>query len=297
MENNILVKYNEQEGKTEVVIPDGVIEIKNGAFANCINLIDITIPNSVEEIGMRCFYNCSNLKNIKLPDKLEFIWNGVFQGCTSLSTIALPESITYIGDQAFDNCENLTSIVIPDKVTDIKDFVFWECKKLTEITIPNSVIYIGYATFDGCESLKKINISSYYTFSLMNNDSKLTTIILNTIIKNKQRFSEEDISNFKKYMVENKKEIVNRILKIGNLLDLLNYMLNNMGQIYTKEEVDSILNDVTNLNEISNKVEIIGMLLEYKNRNFGFENPLGELDLGEFNEVEDNDEDKKGRMI
>lgn len=173
---------------------------------------------------MHCFYYCSNLRNIKLPDKLEFIWNGLFQGCTSLSTITLPKSVTYIGDQAFDNCENLTSIVIPDGVTDIGDFVFWECKKLTEITIPNSVTYIGQDTFDGCESLKKINISSYYTFSLMNNDSKLTTIILNTIIKNKQQFSEEDINNFKKYIIENKKEIANRILEIGDLLDLLNYM-------------------------------------------------------------------------
>lgn len=47
IENNVLINYHEQKGKTEVIVPDGVIEIKNGAFSYCPNLIDITIPNSV----------------------------------------------------------------------------------------------------------------------------------------------------------------------------------------------------------------------------------------------------------
>ncbi len=300
IKDNVLVKYHEQKGKTKVVIPDGVIEIKNGAFSNCINLIDITIPNSVKEIGMHCFYNCSNLRNIKLPDKLEFIWNGLFHGCTSLSTITLPKSVTYIGDQAFDGCENLTSIVIPDTVTDIRDFAFWDCKKLVEITLPNSISNMGCMVFDGCENLKKINISSYKTFYLI--DRNLDAIALNTIIKNKQQFSEEEITKFKEYIIENKMYLIKHILKNDDLLDLLNYMLNNMGLVYTKEEVDSILNEVINLNEVNNKAEITGMFLEYKKRNFGFENPLDEFDLGELNNEEinlnnDEDENKKGRLI
>lgn len=300
IKNNVLIKYHEQEGKTEVIIPDGIIEIRKGAFTGCNNLYKIIIPDSVENIGTRCFSNCSNLRYIKLPNKLTSICNGLFELCTSLCVITLPKNVTYIGDQAFDNCENLTSIVIPDKVRYIRDLAFWECKKISEITIPNSVKYIGNNIFFGCENLKKINIFSYDTFSLMPNDLK--AIILNTIIKNKQQFSEDDKGRFKKYIKKHKMSILN----YNDLQDLLNYMLNNMGPIYTEEEVDSILNEVTNLKEINNKIEITGMLLEYKKINFGFKNILDSIDkqfdLGEFNKEEinlnnDEEENEKGRLI
>ena len=80
---------------TDCIIPDGVTDIWDKAFADCTKLTSITIPNSVTSIG-----------------------NEAFSGCKSLTSITIPNSVTSIGDAAFNDCEKLTSITIPSRFTD-----------------------------------------------------------------------------------------------------------------------------------------------------------------------------------
>ena len=49
---------------TDLVIPDGVTSIKNGAFYGCSGLTSVTIPNSVTSIGKGAFENCTGLNNV-----------------------------------------------------------------------------------------------------------------------------------------------------------------------------------------------------------------------------------------
>ena len=58
--DGILEKYIEEEGVTEVVIPDCVKEIGEQAFCNCSNLTRITIPDSVADIGEGAFDGCDS---------------------------------------------------------------------------------------------------------------------------------------------------------------------------------------------------------------------------------------------
>lgn len=58
--DGILEKYIEEEGVTEVVIPDCVKEIGEQAFCNCSNLTRITIPDSVTDIGEGAFEGCDS---------------------------------------------------------------------------------------------------------------------------------------------------------------------------------------------------------------------------------------------
>ncbi len=44
---NILKKYIEEEGVTEVLIPDDITEIGEKAFEECESLSSIILPNSV----------------------------------------------------------------------------------------------------------------------------------------------------------------------------------------------------------------------------------------------------------
>ena len=46
----------------EITIPDGVIEIGDGAFEGCKSLEKITIPDSVTVIGKNAFHGCGFLK-------------------------------------------------------------------------------------------------------------------------------------------------------------------------------------------------------------------------------------------
>lgn len=60
IENNVLKKYEEEPGVTEVVIPKGVTSIGDRAFDGCESLTSITIPKSVTSIGKDAFEDVSD---------------------------------------------------------------------------------------------------------------------------------------------------------------------------------------------------------------------------------------------
>ena len=66
--DNILVKYEGNE--EDVVIPDGVIKIGEGAFANT-KISSVTIPDSVKSIGEEAFMNCNHLGKVTMPDDIK----------------------------------------------------------------------------------------------------------------------------------------------------------------------------------------------------------------------------------
>lgn len=104
---------------SEIVMPDGVTTIGEGAFKKCTSLSSVTIPNSVTSIADDAFF-----------------------GCSSLTSVTISNSVTSIGKQCFYNCSQLSSITIESGVTNIKDYAFYQCP-ITELTIPDSVTTIG----------------------------------------------------------------------------------------------------------------------------------------------------------
>ena len=68
IKDNTLLKYNEENGVTEAVIPDSVTSIGDWAFYGCSSLSSITIPDSVTEIGFGAFYGCNSLSSVTIPD-------------------------------------------------------------------------------------------------------------------------------------------------------------------------------------------------------------------------------------
>ncbi len=182
---------------TELIIPDGVTEIKKYAFCNCESLTSVTIGNGVTSIGQYAFYDCDSLTSITIPDSVTSIGYSAFSNCRSLTSITIPDSVTSIGSSAFSNCSSLTSITvaennanyssqdgilynkektefiliplaisgaaIPDSVTSIDYGAFRNCSSLTSITIPDSVTSIGKYAFSNCDSLTSITIPDSVT--------------------------------------------------------------------------------------------------------------------------------------
>ena len=79
IKDRILIQYNGFD--SEVIIPNGVIKIKNKAFYHNSFLTKIIIPNSVIEIGEYAFAN-TKLKQERIDFKENcFIEDTVFYGC------------------------------------------------------------------------------------------------------------------------------------------------------------------------------------------------------------------------
>ena len=116
----------------DLVIPQGVTEIKPFAFYSCEGLQRVTIPNGVISIGQFAFGSCNNLASISIPNSITKINDGVFSD-SGLTSITIPDSITSIGAYAFSNCDGLTEITIPKNVATIYDGAFSWCDNIQTV--------------------------------------------------------------------------------------------------------------------------------------------------------------------
>ena len=198
----------------KLVIRDGVemIGTKQGAmthedgflediFAGREELEEVILPNSVKIIGEGAFRNCSSLRTVKLGEGLEEIHMGAFSN-TALEKLTLPRSLKYVdqkqfpGTRPFSECSSLAAfemdgegevlkvidgvlyqktssglvliycppaysgtITIPDGVVTVfYDACAW-CKELTRIEMPDTVERINGWAFAGCSKLEHVQLS------------------------------------------------------------------------------------------------------------------------------------------
>lgn len=107
----------------QIVIPDGVTHIGNGAFLGC-KISTVISPDSLKHIeyeafaysqiqkiylahnlntiGVRAFWGCKQLFDINLKDiNLKCVEEDAFSGCINLQTVELPASLNFLGSRAF----------------------------------------------------------------------------------------------------------------------------------------------------------------------------------------------------
>lgn len=149
-----LLKYNEEEGITDVVIPDTVTAISRECFKNCRHLKSITVPDSVTLIGSGAFADCFSLETVNLPSDIVALGDSLFQNCYMLREIDIPERVRYIGSKAFLNCRSLKNICFPEGMELLDQNAFEACTDLTEINLPEGV-KLNNGVFKECMSLKR----------------------------------------------------------------------------------------------------------------------------------------------
>ena len=137
--------YFNDELITNLVIPDNVTSIGDGAFRNCRSLTSVTIPNSVTSIGNDAFYNCSGLTSVHISD--------IAAWC-AISFASSDANPLYYAHNLYLKEKLVTDLVIPNSVTSIWNNAFYNCSCLTSVTIGNSVTSIGSSAFHQCTSLK-----------------------------------------------------------------------------------------------------------------------------------------------
>lgn len=202
--------YSGEDAEGDIVIPDNVKEIKNGAFADNTKITSITIPKSVKKIGRRAFSGCSNLKNVTLEEGLEFIGNEAFI-YSGIKKIRIPRSIEDFGKDVFLGCSSLEDasnrdnglivnkngvlcsgitakgdVVIPNEVKEIQEYAFFGNNKIKSLSISGNTKIIRGKAFQDCTSLLKLTleegIESIESTAFFNCD-KLAEVILPNSIK------------------------------------------------------------------------------------------------------------------
>ena len=166
-----------------IVIPEGVVSIASGAFADCKKITEVILPNSLKEIEYWAFKNCSALKKIVIPESVEIIEFDCFEGCTSVNEIQIKNPLLQLEKDAFidtafyknsSNWENgvlyagkvllATNDSLPVKytikegTTMIASYAFSQRKQLESMYLPDSIKNIGDAAFMNCIALYDVRM-------------------------------------------------------------------------------------------------------------------------------------------
>jgi hypothetical protein len=142
----------------DIVIPDQVTELAEGAFMNS-KISSIVLSDNIKVIPARTFQGCTYLTSVKMPATLERIGNMAFEGCTALTSITIPKTVYSsfdkiyadpyedgytvgyypandcdgIGHYAFGNCTALQNVVFEEggtKRLSFGDFALYGCTSL-----------------------------------------------------------------------------------------------------------------------------------------------------------------------
>ena len=150
------------EGLEEVIIPDTVIEIRDGAFDSCRELQKLKLPKNLVSIGENAFIACSSLESIEIPDTVNNIGSSAFEACSKLTSIKLPKYRVGIPSSCFKDCTSLVKIEFPEGLQYIRSSAFENCEKLESITVPQNFKSIGATAFKNCKRLSSVDLHGDY---------------------------------------------------------------------------------------------------------------------------------------
>ncbi len=169
--------FHECKGGT-LVVPEGVRAIANGLFS-ARDIKALVLPEGLTEIGERAFASCKSLSSVVLPSTLKTVGEDAFIFSESLSSLVIPGGVEKIGEyafgasgiehltfekgfcgeiwrKAFRSCEKLKDVTFSDEVEFIGAEAFCNCPLLEKVALPKTKDGIGYAAFADCVGLKEI---------------------------------------------------------------------------------------------------------------------------------------------
>jgi|GEM_PF-7094762 len=166
--------YIGDEQLTELVIPEGVDSIGNGAFSHCYGITDVSFPSTLRYVGGAAFEGCRNIQIVNITSledycRIRFVsidsnpfrnymttgsftWmliNGEY--VYDLSELRIPDSIEKIEANAFAKVDNNSTIVIPASVEEIGDYAFYtSVHYLNTLYIDGHIEKMGEEAFGNC---------------------------------------------------------------------------------------------------------------------------------------------------
>ena len=127
------------------------VSIGNGAFGRyseegtAPQISEVVLPQTLTHLGDGAFMGCNGLIEVVIPDGITGIPDYLFTYCINLVSVTLPQSVTYVGDYAFAGCERLSEINL-ENVREIAPYAFYQAASLQNIDL-TSAENIGEGAF------------------------------------------------------------------------------------------------------------------------------------------------------
>ena len=141
-----------------LTLPEGIVGIAAGAFADYYYLQTVTFPKSLKYIGAGAFQNCTYLDNVVIPEGVEGIYSSAFENCSYMQTLTISSTVRAIGEKAFAKCASLQSLSLPDGVETIGVEAFSGNWRMLSVALPKSLTSVGENAFSGCDGLEGVTV-------------------------------------------------------------------------------------------------------------------------------------------
>ena len=247
---------------------ENVREIKEGAFSKYeedstpVQIVNLVLPNTLKIIGDGAFLGCEKLKVVTIPESIEEIGDFGFAACLSLVEINLPETLTTIpkycfykaGYSAGNPYEEVELKVDLSHITNFKEYCFYQATYLTNTDLDEARI-IEEASF--AETHLKGNLlcpNLTYIGDYAFKEASMETLVAPNL--NHLGYAAfEDCSSLKEFIFFDDLEFIDSLVFVG-CSNLTNYYYYPHRDINNLTELDRanlmtthILNDYALLNE------------------------------------------------
>ena len=90
----------------DLVIPEGITEVKDYAFAKCTGLKSVSFPSTLTKIGECSFWTCTGFTGLSLPESITSIGMNAFYHCTNLAAVETKAIVPVtLGENAFKDID------------------------------------------------------------------------------------------------------------------------------------------------------------------------------------------------
>ena len=172
VQNRLFDYYGNEK---DVIIPECVNVIRDGAFANNENITSVKFPKGLKCIYHDAFLNCINLSDLDFQSNNYAVSvSGSFKNCPKLadkdgfvivcnhilcdyigdkSDVTIPEGVSIISDEAFLNNSRLVSVTFPHLLGSVHSYAFKNCTNLSVVRMSKTIPKFKEGAFDGCPNI------------------------------------------------------------------------------------------------------------------------------------------------
>ena len=183
----------------KAIIGEGVLNIDNCAFWECVDLESVQLPSTLKSIGDKAFQYCTSLKEITIPASVEEM-DHPFISCESLqgfhvaadnpnycdvngvlmskdqtklyfyplgrpdTSYTVPSTVQSIEYCSFSDSQMLKTVTIPSTVKTIDENAFMYSNHLEQVSLSTGLERIGTCAFAYCPELKTMTIPGSVEF-------------------------------------------------------------------------------------------------------------------------------------